>query len=58
MLDGATALDDLKSPRGNRLEKLRGDRYGQYSLRINGQNRICFVWHGGDAFEVEIAAYH
>lgn len=58
MLDGAAALDDLKVPPGNRLEKLRGDRQGQYSIRINDQYRICFVWRGHDAFEVEITDYH
>ncbi len=58
MLDGAMALDDLKCPPGNYLEKLRGDRQGQYSIRINDQYRICFVWRGGDAFEVEITDYH
>jgi len=58
MLDGATALEDLKSPPGNRLEKLRGNRHGQYSIRINGQYRICFVWRSHDAFEVEITDDH
>jgi toxin HigB-1 len=58
MLDAAVAVDDLKSPPGNRLEKLRGDRQGQYSIRINDQCRICFVWRGHDAFEVEITDYH
>ena len=58
MLDAAAALEDLKRPPGNRLEKLRGDRQGQYSIRINDQYRICFVWRGHDAFEVEIADYH
>ncbi|MGD0759009.1 MAG: type II toxin-antitoxin system RelE/ParE family toxin [Candidatus Sulfotelmatobacter sp.] len=58
MLDGAMALDDLKSPPGNRLEKLRGNRQGRYSIRINDQYRICFVWRGHDAFEVEITDYH
>ncbi len=58
MLDGATALDDLRSPPANRLEKLRGDRQGQYRIRINDQYRICFVWQGQDAFEVEITDYH
>jgi proteic killer suppression protein len=58
MLDGASELDDLRIPPGNRLEKLRGDRQGQYSIRINDQYRICFAWHGGDAFEVEITDYH
>lgn len=58
MLDAAAALDDLKCPPGNRLEKLRGDRQGQHSIRINDQYAICFVWRGHDAFEVEITAYH
>jgi proteic killer suppression protein len=58
MLDGAVALDDLKSPPGNRLEKLRGDRQGRHSIRINDQYRICFVWRGHDVFEVEITDYH
>jgi proteic killer suppression protein len=58
MLDSATRLDDLRSPPGNRLEKLRGTRQGQYSIRINDQYRICFVWRGTDAFEVEITDYH
>jgi addiction module HigA family antidote len=47
-------LDDLRVPPGNRLERLRGDRAGQHSIRINDQWRICFRWHGGDAYEVEI----
>ena len=58
MLDGAAALNDLKRPLGNKLEKLRGDRQGQHSIRINDQYRICFVWRGHDAFEVEITDYH
>jgi toxin HigB-1 len=58
MLDGAAALDDLKVPPGNRLEKLHGDRQGQYSIRINDQYRICFVWRGHDAYEVVITDYH
>lgn len=58
MLDAATALDDLRIPPGNRLEKLRGDRQGQYSIRINDQFRICFLWRGRDAFEVEVTDYH
>jgi toxin HigB-1 len=45
-------------PPGNRLEKLSGDRKGQHSIRINDQWRICFVWRGGDAYEVEIIDYH
>jgi proteic killer suppression protein len=58
MLDGAGQLSDLRSPPGNRLEKLSGDREGQYSMRINRQYRICFQWRGADAYEVEIADYH
>jgi proteic killer suppression protein len=58
MLDGVAVLDDLKVPPGNRLEKLHGDRRGQYSIRINDQYRICFVWKGHDAYEVEITDYH
>ena len=58
MLDGAAVLDDLKVPPGSRLEKLHGDRRGQYSIRINDQYRICFVWKGHDAYEVEITDYH
>jgi proteic killer suppression protein len=58
MLDGALALDDLKVPPGNRLEKLHGNRQGQYSIRINDQYRICFEWRGSDACAVEITDYH
>lgn len=58
MLDAATALDDLRIPPANRLEKLKGDRSGQYSIRINRQWRICFRWQGGDAHDVEIVDYH
>jgi len=58
MLDAAIRLDDLKSPPGNRLKALRGNRKGQHSIRINDQFRICFVWQGEDAFEVEIVNYH
>jgi proteic killer suppression protein len=58
MLDGALELDDLKSPPGNRFEKLRDDRRGQYSIRINDQYRICFVWRDHDAYEVEVTDYH
>jgi proteic killer suppression protein len=57
MLDGAMALDDLKFPPGNRLERLRGKRQGPYSIRINDQHRICFVWRGHDAFEVDMTDY-
>jgi toxin HigB-1 len=58
MLDGALALDDLRIPPGNRLEKLHGNRQGQYSIRINDQYRICFEWRTPDAYEVEITDYH
>lgn len=58
MLDAATHLTDLRAPPNNRLEALKGNRKGQHSIRINGQWRICFVWHGGHAYEVEIVDYH
>ena len=58
MLNNAKSLQDLRSPPGNRLEKLRGDREGQHSIRINDQWRICFVWRENDAYEVEITDYH
>ena len=58
LLDAAESLDDLHSPPGNQLEKLRGDRKGQYSIRINEQWRICFEWKQGDAYRVEIVDYH
>jgi proteic killer suppression protein len=54
----AGGLSDLRVPPGNRLEKLTGDRAGQYSIRINDQYRIRFVWDEGDAYEVEIVDYH
>jgi len=57
-LDAATCLEDLKVPPGNRLEPLRGDRAGQWSIRINAQWRICFRWDDGHAWDVEIADYH
>lgn len=58
MLDGALSLDDLRIPPGNRLEKLYGDRRGRYSMRINNQYRLCFLWRGVDAYDVEITDYH
>ena len=58
MLNNATTLSDLRIPPANRLEKLSKDREGQYSIRINDQWRVCFEWHDGDAFNVEIADYH
>jgi toxin HigB-1 len=57
-LDDAEDLHDLRVPPGNRLEQLRGDRAGQYSIRINDQWRICFLWQDGKAWEVEIVDYH
>ena len=57
-LHAAKDINDLRSPPANRLEKLYGDREGQYSIRINDQWRICFEWLDGDAFDVEIVGYH
>ena len=57
-LHAATELRVLASPPGNQLEVLRGDRNGQHSMRINDQWRICFVWRGGHAYDVEIVDYH
>lgn len=58
MLNNAVALDDLRIPPANRLEALKGDRKGQHSIRINDQWRVCFLWKGGDAFDVAIVDYH
>lgn len=58
LIDAAASLDFLRSPPGNRLEALKDDRAGQYSVRINDQWRICFVWKGGDAYDVEFCDYH
>jgi proteic killer suppression protein len=58
MLNRAETLQDLKVPPGNRLERLTGNREGQYSIRINNQWRICFKWEEGDAIDVEIVDYH
>ena len=58
MLHRSQSLQDLRAPPGNRLEKLTGDRVGQYSIRINEQWRICFDWRDGDAYNVEIVDYH
>lgn len=58
MLNRAVRLDDLRVPPANRLEKLKADRIGYYSIRINDQWRICFQWRDGDAFDVEIVDYH
>ena len=57
-LHAAERLEDLRVPPGNRLEALRGGRAGQHSIRINDRWRICFVWHSGEANEVEIVDYH
>lgn len=58
MLNNSQSLQDLKAPPGNRLEKLKGERVGQHSIRINDQWRVCFVWRENDAYEVEITDYH
>ncbi|HXS52633.1 MAG TPA: type II toxin-antitoxin system RelE/ParE family toxin [Usitatibacter sp.] len=58
VIDAAGSLESLRVPPGNRLEALRGDRKGQWSIRINDQWRICFRWMQGDAFDVEIVDYH
>ena len=58
MLNRAMNLNDLRVPPNNRLEKLKGDRQEQYSIRINDQWRICFIWDDSDAYEVEITDYH
>jgi proteic killer suppression protein len=57
-LDAATSLADLAAIRGNRLEALKRDRAGQYSIRVNDRWRICFSWRGGEAHDVEIVDYH
>ena len=57
-LGAATSMQDLQEIRGNRFEKLKGDRQGQYSLRINDQYRICFNWENDNAENVEIVDYH
>jgi len=58
MLHNAQTLQDLRVPPANRLESLKGDRKGQYSIRVNDQYRVCFTWRTGDAFDVEIVDYH
>ena len=58
MLNNSKSLNDLKVPPSNRLEKMKGNREGQVSIRINDQWRICFRWQNGDAHEVEITDYH
>lgn len=58
MLNNAYSVNDLRIPPANRLEKLIGDREGQYSIRINDQWRVCFSWRGSNAYDVEITDYH
>jgi len=58
LIQHAGRLDDLKVPPGNRLEMLKGDRKGQFSIRVNDQWRICFRWSGNDAHDVELVDYH
>jgi proteic killer suppression protein len=58
MLHRASVLDDLRIPPNNRLEALKGDRAGQFSIRINDRWRVCFEWRQGDAWNVEIVDYH
>ena len=58
MLNNVKSLNDLRVPPANRLEKMKGNREGQLSIRINDQWRICFKWQSSDAYEVEIADYH
>ena len=57
-LNGAAELSDLKLPPSNHLEQLQGDRKGQFSIRINQQYRLCFLWQGGNVHNVEIVDYH
>ena len=58
ILDAAGALNDLRIPPSNRLDRLVADREGQHSIRVNDQWRVCFRWRGGDAHDVEIVDYH
>ncbi len=58
MLNRAQTMADLKIPPGNRLEALKGDRQGQFSIRINDQWRLCFIWSEGNVYDVEIVEYH
>lgn len=58
MIENAVVLDDLRSPPGNRLERLKGNRKGQHSMRINDQWRICFTWTDAGAEDIEITDYH
>jgi toxin HigB-1 len=58
MIDAAESLQDLRVPPSNRLEALKGARKGQHSIRINDQFRVCFVWEGSDAYDVEITKHY
>lgn len=58
IIDAANALGDIRSPPGNMLEALKGDRAGRYAIRVNDQWRICFKWRDGDAYDVEFVDYH
>lgn len=58
LVDAAERLEDLRVPPGNRLERLKGSRAGEHSIRINDQWRICFRWHDGSAYKVAIVDYH
>ena len=58
MLNNSYDLNDMRIPPSNRLEKLKGDRKGQFSIRINNQWRICFIWRNNDCYSVEITDYH
>lgn len=58
VLDAAPTLDDLRQPPGNRLEELKGDRRGQWSIRVNDRWRLCFRWVNGVALDVELVDYH
>jgi len=58
MLDAAVGLEDLRVPPGNRLERLRGDRAGQHSIRVNDRWRICFRWRNSDAYDIQIVDHH
>ena len=58
VLNAAVSLNSLRVPPGNRLEQLKGNKKGQHSIRVNNQWRVCFVWKGENAFDVEIVDYH
>ena len=58
MLDAANTIQDLRIPPSNHLEKISGNRSGQYSIRVNKQYRLCFIWNGFEALEVEFVDYH